>query len=110
MGNISKAQAKKIELLLDRIKAFRPKFENNDLLQECQAKLDEYNQKVAQIDALRAQLRKEVDRKNDLGKMVNSLVRRLKDAVGVQYGYDANEYELVGRTRDSERKRPAPEG
>ncbi len=80
---------------------------NDAIKQECQAKIDAYNQEVAQIDALRAQLRKAVDRKNDLGKQVAGLIRRLKDAVGVQYGLDSPQYEVTGRKRASERKRPS---
>ena len=94
-------------MLLERIKAFQPKFQNAALLKECQAKIEAYNQEVAQIDALRTQLRKAVDRKNDMGKQVNGAVRLLKDAVGVQYGLNSPQYEVTGRKRASERKRPS---
>ena len=106
MTGISKKKAKEIELLLERVKGFEPAFEEKDLLKEVEQKFGEFEDLVAQIDKLRAQITQLVDKKNDLARQVLADVRRLKDAVGVQYGLNSPQYEAVGRKRISERKRP----
>jgi hypothetical protein len=62
-----------------------------------------YNQKVAELD--------------DEGNIFDSeeaelkeLNRRMLSAVEAQYGPDSSEYEAVGGTRVSERKRPSKKG
>jgi hypothetical protein len=62
--------------------------------------------KVSAIDALKKQLATAV---NDKDAAVKDLKARLVDvraAVKGAYGADSNEYELVGGTRASERKKP----
>jgi hypothetical protein len=39
-------------------------------------------------------------------KIVNDLNRRMLNGVGAKYGYNSNEYEMAGGTRQSDRKRP----
>ena len=106
MTGISKKKAKEIELLIERIKGFDPAFEDKELLKGVEEKFGEFERLVAEIDRLRAQITQLVDKKNDLAKQVLADVRRLKDAVGVQYGLDSPQYEAVGRKRSSEHKRP----
>jgi hypothetical protein len=60
---------------------------------------DSYNGDVAALD----------DKQNRLDKRELGLRdwnRRILSAVGAQYGTDSSEYELVGGTRTSERKKP----
>lgn len=62
--------------------------------------LDTYNEKLAALD----------DLQNSLETAENSLRdknKRLLSAVEAQYGPDSSEYEQVGGTRLSERKRPS---
>jgi hypothetical protein len=65
--------------------------------------LSEYNQKVAELD--------------DLGNALDAAESELSDLNGrvlsatkAQYGPDSSEYEMVGGTRRSERKRPVRKG
>ena len=65
--------------------------------------LSDYNQKVAELD--------------DLGNALDAAESELSDLNGrvlsaakAQYGPDSSEYEMVGGTRRSERKRPARKG
>ena len=62
-------------------------------------KLDGYNQKLAELD----------DAQNDLEAAevgIRDKNRRVLSAVEAQFGPDSSEYEQVGGTRQSERKRP----
>ena len=106
MTGISKKKAKEIELLLERVKGFEPAFNDTDLLKGVQTDFGQFENLVAEIDKLRAQITQMVDKKNDLARRILSDVRRLKDAVGVQYGLNSPQYEAVGRKRASERRRP----
>ena len=63
-------------------------------------KLDDYNGLLAAID----------EAQNDLQKMEIALRdknARILSAVEARFGSDSNEYEMVGGTRRSERKKPA---
>lgn len=63
------------------------------------ARLDAYNQKLAEID----------QDQNDLEAAkaeLNELNRRFLSAGEATYGPDSNEYEMLGGTRKSERKKP----
>jgi len=65
----------------------------------CATEQDDYNRESAAMD----------ERKNHLDARENGLRdfnRRILSAVEAQYGRDSSEYELVGGTRLSERKRP----
>ena len=39
-------------------------------------------------------------------KLVKAFIKKILPAVGLEYGTDSNEYEKVGGTRESERKKP----
>jgi hypothetical protein len=64
------------------------------------AKLDDYNGLLAAID----------EAQNELGTMESALRdknARILSAVEARFGSDSNEYEMVGGTRRSERKKPS---
>jgi hypothetical protein len=66
-------------------------------------KLDAYNQALAALD----------DLLNDLESAerdLNEFNRRYLSATEAHYGPDSSEYEMVGGTRKSERKRPIRKG
>lgn len=66
-------------------------------------KLDAYNQALAALD----------DMLNDLESAesdLNEYNRRYLSATEAHYGPDSSEYEMVGGTRTSERKRPKRKG
>ncbi len=62
-------------------------------------RLNGYNQKVADLDVEQNTLDSEEDELKDWN-------RRILSAVEAKYGADSSEYEAVGGTRTSERKRP----
>jgi len=62
-------------------------------------RLDAYNQKIAELDQDQNDLRKEEAELSDLN-------RRFLSAGEAHYGPDSNEYEMLGGTRKSERKKP----
>ena len=67
------------------------------------AKLDEYNEKLSSLD----QLQNEFEAvESDL----RELNTRYLSAAEAHYGPDSSEYEQVGGTRRSDRKRPGPKG
>jgi hypothetical protein len=61
--------------------------------------LDKYNETVSLLDRMQNELDEEETRINDKNK-------RMLAATGAQYGPNSNEYEQVGGTRTSDRKRP----
>jgi hypothetical protein len=65
--------------------------------------LDSYNQNVAALD----EQQNRVDTKEDSASDWN---KRVLAAVGAKYGTDSSEYEMVGGTRLSERKKPKAKG
>jgi hypothetical protein len=65
-------------------------------------RLNGYNQQVAELDDEQNTVDSEEDELKDLN-------RRMLSAVEAQYGPDSSEYEAVGGTRTSERKRPRPQ-
>jgi uncharacterized protein YukE len=68
-------------------------------IQDTETTLEQYNELLSQADATL----------NDFQKKEASLREmnlRIVDAVASVYGHDSNEYEKVGRTRKSDRKRP----
>jgi hypothetical protein len=64
------------------------------------AKLDAYNDTLSLLDRLQNELEEQEAALNDKNK-------RMLAATGAVYGPDSNEYEAVGGTRASDRKRPA---
>ncbi len=63
------------------------------------AKLEAYNQMIAELDRLQNELKQEEAELNDLN-------RRILSAGEAIYGPDSSEYEMLGGTRKSERKKP----
>jgi len=63
------------------------------------ARLAAYNQKLAELDQDQNDLQAEEAELNDLN-------RRFLSAGEATYGPDSNEYEMLGGTRKSERKKP----
>lgn len=63
------------------------------------AKLDGYNQTLSQLDQLLNEFQAEEAELNDMN-------RRFLSATEATYGPDSSEYEMVGGTRTSERKKP----
>jgi hypothetical protein len=62
-------------------------------------KLDEYNEVLSHLDALQNDLEAEEARLREKSK-------RMLAATEAHYGPDSNQYEAVGGTRTSDRKRP----
>ena len=71
------------------------------LLDEARVALDEYNQVLAQSDEKLTIFK---NKERNL-KVFN---KKVLPAVGLKYGTDSAEYEMVGGTRDSERAKPKP--
>lgn len=74
--------------------------EGQRLLDAARAALDEYNVALAVAD----------EKSNvfaDAEDALRQFNSKVLPAVGLKYGKDGTEYESVGGTRDSERKRPA---
>lgn len=65
--------------------------------------LDGYNQDNAALD----ERQNVVDRKED---GAGDWAKRMLAAIGARYGTDSSEYEMVGGTRTSERKKPSRKG
>ena len=63
------------------------------------ARLDAYNQKLAEIDEEQNELEREESELNELS-------RRFLAAAEAQHGPDSSEYEMLGGTRTSDRKKP----
>ena len=66
-------------------------------------KLDAYNQSLATSDQLQNEFQAEEAELNELN-------RRFLSAGEAHYGPDSSEYEMLGGTRKSERKRPTRKG
>jgi len=67
------------------------------------ARLDAYNQKLAELDQDQNDLQKEEAELNELN-------RRFLAAGEATYGPDSSEYEMLGGTRRSERKKSTKKG
>jgi hypothetical protein len=65
--------------------------------------LDSYNQNTAALDEQQNLVDTKEDNLNDWNK-------RVLAAVGARYGNDSSEYEMVGGTRLSDRKKPKTKG
>jgi hypothetical protein len=65
--------------------------------------LDSYNQNNAALDEQQNRVDAKEEKLNDYNK-------RILAAVGAHHGPDSNEYEMVGGTRLSDRKKPKPKG
>jgi hypothetical protein len=68
------------------------------LITDCADELDRYNQNVAALD----EQQNLVDTKENAA---GDWSKRVLAAVGAKYGTDSSEYEMVGGTRTSERKK-----
>jgi len=61
--------------------------------------VNSYNEDLSTFD-------KKTNDLNTFEKSIGQICRRILQAVGSAYGYDSNEYEMVGGVRTSERKKP----
>ncbi|MFH0865107.1 MAG: hypothetical protein V1904_02860 [Bacteroidota bacterium] len=68
-------------------------------IQDTETILEQYNELLSQADAALNDFQKKEANLREMNL-------RIVDAVASVYGHDSNEYEKVGRTRKSERKRP----
>lgn len=64
-----------------------------------ETQLNNYNSQLSDVD-------KRLNEVNQAEKLLSQLNRRILQAVGSAYGYDSNEYEMVGGIRNSERRKP----
>lgn len=98
------AQAEQIA----RVWADNPTFTLGDItLGQFQNKIAELRNKRAQAEALRTQLTAIVNDINTLGGDLAEFVSRARSGFRAFYGPDSTQYEQVGGTRTSDRKRPA---
>ena len=70
-------------------------------------RVSELEAAMQHVDALRKELTKAINERNRTHKDVSNLVTRVRSMVRGKYGPDSDEYEMVGGTRASERKRPS---
>ena len=75
----------------------------NNKITSAAGKLDAYNQALATADQLLNEFETEEAELNDMN-------RRYLSAAEAVFGPDSSEYEMVGGTRKSERKRPGRKG
>ena len=61
--------------------------------------ISEYNVMLSAVDAKANEIDAQI-------KAMNALSERALKGTGFKFGFDSNEYEMVGGTRKSERKRP----
>lgn len=61
--------------------------------------ISEYNTMLSAVDAKANEIDEQI-------KAMNALSERALKGTGFKFGYDSSEYEMVGGTRKSERKRP----
>lgn len=82
---------------------FGPNLDVDQYEQEIEAysaKLDGYNDTLSLLDRLQNELEAQET-------ALNEKTKRMLAATGAQYGPDSSEYEAVGGTRTSDRKRPS---
>jgi len=72
------------------------------------AEIEQARSLLAQIDATEAQLTDLRNQRHAACAGVWDKVKRVRAAMKGVYGDDSSEYEMVGGTRRSERKRPGP--
>ena len=92
--------------ILESIKGFKKPLEGSPGVDELKSRIDVLEAQVAKIAALRAQLTDAMNVRNHMAYELNDTVKRIRALVKAQFGDDSSEYEMVGRTRLSERKRP----
>ncbi|MDQ3802103.1 MAG: hypothetical protein M3384_21975 [Acidobacteriota bacterium] len=71
------------------------------LLADARAALEDYNQTLALAD-------EKLNVFNAKERVLRGFNKKVLPAVGLKYGTDSAEYEMVGGTRDSERAKPKP--
>lgn len=69
------------------------------LLATSRATMEKYNSLLAQADETLNEI-------NTNNKTLRAFNKKVLPAVGLKYGTDSSEYEMVGGVRDSERKKP----
>ena len=92
--------------MIEALKEFPTPLTGKPGQDKLQAALDAVDAQVAKITALRAKLTEALNDRNQKAFELNETVKRVRANVKGQFGDDSNEYEMVGRTRLSERKRP----
>ena len=75
-------------------------------ISELEAKIDALETVIRAVDALNAELTQMVNVKGDHVKTLNEYLIIIRLAVKALCGLNSSEYEMVGGTRASERKRP----
>ena len=73
--------------------------EIEEILDDERVMLEEHNSLLAQLDTSSNKLKAQ-------DKLLLNALKKVLPAVGLKYGTDSNEYEMVGGVRDSERKKP----
>jgi hypothetical protein len=73
-----------------------------DLLVKGKTLQTTYNEALTKIDPM-------VNELNQTEKDIKKMKSRLKQGVGTRYGKDSSEYEMVGGTRTSEKKKSHPD-
>lgn len=76
---------------------------------EMEAKIAELETAVNELDALNAERTRLVNVKGEKADNVSDYVVRVRAAVKGIFGADSSEYDMVGGTRSSERKKPKHE-
>ena len=71
-----------------------------------EAKIDALETAVSELDALNAEKTRLVNVKGDQAEALSDYIVRVRLAVKGLFGPDSSEYEMLGGTRASERKRP----
>jgi len=67
---------------------------------------DDLEKKIGEVKRLNALRTEAMNLRDDAVARINDLTKRVRAAVKGAYGDDSTEYELVGGTRLSDRKRP----
>jgi hypothetical protein len=76
---------------------------------EMETKIAELETAVSELDALNAERTRLVNVKGDKAEQLSDYIVRTRSAVKGIFGADSSEYDMVGGTRSSERKKPKRE-
>ncbi|WP_446012062.1 hypothetical protein [Candidatus Electrothrix sp.] len=73
---------------------------------EMEARIAALQAKVSELDALNAERMRLVNEKGDIAEDLSDYIVQVRAVVKGLFGDDSSEYEMVGGTRASERKKP----
>ncbi len=73
---------------------------------EMETKITELETVVGEVDALNAEKTRLVNVKGDKAEQLSDFIVRARSTVKGIFGADSSEYDMVGGTRSSERKKP----